>query len=809
MKLEDRLSKAIKAASAVIGTHRRTEKGFANGQAEAGIHVHSLERESGRTKLDGAHTHLFRLPSDLAFRTEDGEELSIEAGALLMTEEDGPHVHELSAPEGGHDMAELGGSEHRHLIVLAEGAIELITSTDGSHDHELQTWQSAFDGAHKHTLHLADLELESLSGADFWEALGSPEQANIPPALPASEMAEVPEGVELDPEELDVRIANVAVGKRSIVVDPVEDLERLAQLNPHLEGLAKACSIEAVAEVALKARAEGDCPVLVWQAETPTGTLPCLKVADPTLIVSRLVDGLPVGLLSKQRQTARVGRPQALVNEVSGGGSSFVHAIVSQREPVTVEKVTGLEELVTARREELAEALDEKTIVSLGKGASYYLPLDLGVVFDPPIELRRPPVGRRFAAKVSLPGDSLNARQLTIDEALRLAARDEVVDVVHRATPASLRKAADSVLVEVDRGLHNLFDDLFAGNDAVEAAEVPRRDVISAHVMTLQELERRGIETLERDALATETVQLVRGTPATKQRGDGHVHPLPAPLEGMTEPAAGRDHTHRFGDNETGGPVQDRPGRDVRHRHEVKVEGMVDGLTGTEHTPDGTRKQEDGLVIQTLIFSREEFQTLDQAVAWAKDHDFRSDKTDELEETFRLRQKDPSEFDPETFRTITLTDGVQAVVGRLKAEALEQAESRALAEKSQPIRVVKADDSDSAERYVFGVVLVPNETDAQGDVYSAEEVRKAAHSYMEHFGGDTFKIMHNGEPVDGVVVLETYLSKVAETHGGETFPVGTWFLATRVINDDLWEAVQQGAFTGYSMGGSALREALS
>jgi hypothetical protein len=128
------------------------------------------------------------------------------------------------------------------------------------------------------------------------------------------------------------------------------------------------------------------------------------------------------------------------------------------------------------------------------------------------------------------------------------------------------------------------------------------------------------------------------------------------------------------------------------------------------------------------------------------------------------------------------------------------------------VRVLKADSKADTggkkeERFVFGVVLVPNEVDAQGEIYSPDEVRKAAHSFMELFGGQ-LKLMHKGRPVDGVLVLETYLTKQKEAHGGETFPEGTWLLAVRVQDDALWKDVKSGAFTGFSIGGTALRERL-
>jgi hypothetical protein len=123
------------------------------------------------------------------------------------------------------------------------------------------------------------------------------------------------------------------------------------------------------------------------------------------------------------------------------------------------------------------------------------------------------------------------------------------------------------------------------------------------------------------------------------------------------------------------------------------------------------------------------------------------------------------------------------------------------------VKILKAAEQ-SDERIVFGVVLVPDETDAQGDVYDAEEVRRAAYSFMEQYGGK-LKLMHDGKPLDGkAIVLETYVSKHEERHGEEMFPIGTWFMTSRVSDDDLWAEVKNGKWTGYSIGGSAIRESL-
>jgi len=71
--------------------------------------------------------------------------------------------------------------------------------------------------------------------------------------------------------------------------------------------------------------------------------------------------------------------------------------------------------------------------------------------------------------------------------------------------------------------------------------------------------------------------------------------------------------------------------------------------------------------VQTVICSKDRFDSADAARSWVKAHDFKSTKTDETERSYRFRQREPGDFQPGSFRTISLTDGVSAVIGRLKA----------------------------------------------------------------------------------------------------------------------------------------------
>jgi len=81
---------------------------------------------------------------------------------------------------------------------------------------------------------------------------------------------------------------------------------------------------------------------------------------------------------------------------------------------------------------------------------------------------------------------------------------------------------------------------------------------------------------------------------------------------------------------------------------------------------DRVGKQE--TTIQSLILSKERFETLEEARTWIEENGFMDDKVDETEDSWRFRQRMPDEFIEGSFRTIELSDGVQAVTGRLKEE---------------------------------------------------------------------------------------------------------------------------------------------
>jgi len=107
------------------------------------------------------------------------------------------------------------------------------------------------------------------------------------------------------------------------------------------------------------------------------------------------------------------------------------------------------------------------------------------------------------------------------------------------------------------------------------------------------------------------------------------------------------------------------------------------------------------------------------------------------------------------------------------------------------------------ERYVLGVVLEPETVDAQNDIYSAAEVREAAHRFMQEY--QNVGLMHRGFVNGKVKILESYVAPVAFELDGAPVKKGTWLLAVRVLDDELWSQIKASELTGLSIGGSAVR----
>ncbi len=120
--------------------------------------------------------------------------------------------------------------------------------------------------------------------------------------------------------------------------------------------------------------------------------------------------------------------------------------------------------------------------------------------------------------------------------------------------------------------------------------------------------------------------------------------------------------------------------------------------------------------------------------------------------------------------------------------------------------VTKADATEDAkpeQRIVYGIVLEPETTDSQGDIYSADVIEKAAHGFMADY--QNLGEMHKALVNDGAEVVESYLAPVDMSINGTAIKAGTWLMGIRVKSDQLWKKVKSGELTGLSIGGFAER----
>lgn len=150
--------------------------------------------------------------------------------------------------------------------------------------------------------------------------------------------------------------------------------------------------------------------------------------------------------------------------------------------------------------------------------------------------------------------------------------------------------------------------------------------------------------------------------------------------------------------------------------------------------------------------------------------------------------------------------------------SVESSEKKPYGVPTKKFQVVKTDLREAAEaageeRYVLGVVLEPNDgidaalnPDTQGDVYSAADIKKAAHKWMSEFLN--VGLMHAELAGRRIVPVESYIVPVDMEIEGQKIGKGAWMLGAIVEDPALWEAVKAGQLTGWSMGGFAVREPL-
>jgi hypothetical protein len=111
---------------------------------------------------------------------------------------------------------------------------------------------------------------------------------------------------------------------------------------------------------------------------------------------------------------------------------------------------------------------------------------------------------------------------------------------------------------------------------------------------------------------------------------------------------------------------------------------------------------------------------------------------------------------------------------------------------------------DAPKQILYCVVLEPETVDLQKDVTSADEIEKAAHQYLldSRVVGDSHLKNERGTLIEANAgVVESFIAPVDFEVGGERILKGSWVIAIKVNDSELWQAVETGDITGVSIGG--------
>jgi hypothetical protein len=131
-----------------------------------------------------------------------------------------------------------------------------------------------------------------------------------------------------------------------------------------------------------------------------------------------------------------------------------------------------------------------------------------------------------------------------------------------------------------------------------------------------------------------------------------------------------------------------------------------------------------------------------------------------------------------------------------------------------PARVVK---NDTARQIAYSVVLEPctaeTTRDTQGDWYTAEDIEKAAHGFLEAVakGDGGADYMHEADGQGELIgyPVESFIAPVDFAWGdgdrAEIVKAGSWVLGVRYPDPAVWDSIVKGELGGLSVWGNGVR----
>ncbi|MHA1288245.1 MAG: ATP-dependent DNA ligase [Candidatus Thorarchaeota archaeon] len=141
------------------------------------------------------------------------------------------------------------------------------------------------------------------------------------------------------------------------------------------------------------------------------------------------------------------------------------------------------------------------------------------------------------------------------------------------------------------------------------------------------------------------------------------------------------------------------------------------------------------------------------------------------------------------------------MMSKLKDDDHRKEQGKEPVEKSMMFRIYKLN---KRKHLVGGVVYEPETIDSQGDYTDAEEIEKAIERFMEKYSKDPkrIRVNHKGQAYY-FPIIECFQPETDIKKGGKTVKAGSWWLMVKVTDNNIWQLIESGKLTGFSMGGRA------
>ncbi len=109
---------------------------------------------------------------------------------------------------------------------------------------------------------------------------------------------------------------------------------------------------------------------------------------------------------------------------------------------------------------------------------------------------------------------------------------------------------------------------------------------------------------------------------------------------------------------------------------------------------------------------------------------------------------------------------------------------------------------DKKKQIVFGVVFEPDFVDAHDEWISKDDIEEAAFNYLVNYRNT--KLSHKVDINEDVQLVASMPIPGDMTYNGTLIKAGTWLVAHRIKDNDLWEAIEKDTIVGYSAGGTKI-----